>query len=83
MSLFSGRPGGSAQKAVNVIGSWNPVWQGRGNHPPAYSRLAAHGARWCEQQARCAGAALRALAHVEGGTPLARIAVASLGPQVS
>ena len=39
-----------------------PVWRGRSNHAAAQSRLAAHGARRCEQQAGCAGAPGRATA---------------------
>ena len=44
-------------------GGLAPVRRGRSNHAAAQSRLAAHGARRCEQQAGCVGAPGRAPAE--------------------
>ena len=59
-------------------GGLAPVRRGRSNHAAAQSRLAAHGARRCEQQAGCVGALGRARRRMCGGPePL------QVGPQVS
>ena len=51
-------PGPRCRGGVHSTG-----WAGRSNHAAAKSRLAAHGARRCEQQAGCVGAPGRAPAE--------------------